>query len=850
MLSSYLFLIGHYGWVVGAVVFLVLVWQSIVIVGGTEIAVIERRWFGAKMPQGRVLALAGEIGIQARTLGPGLHFLIPFLYKTAKEPFTPIADSEVGVVESIDGDPVPAGRIFAHVVPGHNAFQDGEAFLTNGGQKGPQIQIVPPGTYRINPVLFTLKKASVLQVGENEIAIVSATDGDPIPPGRIFAHVVPGHNAFQDGEAFLKNGGQKGPQIEVLPPGTYRINPALFRVKKVPAVTVDEMEVGLIIATDGNPIPPGKIFAQVVGGHDGFQSGEAFLRNGGQKGPQIEVLPPGTYRINPELFIVRKVPVLVIEKGKIGVVTSMDGQPIPAGRLLAQKVEGHAAFENGQAFLSNGGQKGPQIDVLLPGTYRVNTDLFHVEIRDATVVPASRVGLITALDGEPLPEAEYVAKPVEHHDNYQNASGFLQAGGQRGPQFDVLKPGTYYVNPLIFKADLDDVAVVERGQVAVVVSNVGEEPPQVRAIVAEAAKQEGAAQGTDSYREIEERLNVGIERYVVAKGYRGIQEEVAGPGFYYLNRRAYMAYVVDTTNITIDWDDAKETRFNPLKVISRDGFEISVSVKVVIRVRPDQAPYMVAKIGSIENLILHVIHPMIDSSFRNQASSTSAMNFLQDRQEEQRKAEDRARAELDKYHVECVSVLICQINLPQDLMDTQTRKIIAQQQQAMYQDQQKAEQTRIATEKTRAEADQQKNLVEAEIGVKIAEQNKEKAIRFAEGEAESIRLRAEGEAKGIKARGEAEGAKILAMGEATARAYELQNRAVGTQGVTAIEIAKQIAAGNIKVTPDFLVQGSENVGGLLSAYLTKLVAPRTGPPAPEAVPGKGSLPDPAVPPGA
>jgi regulator of protease activity HflC (stomatin/prohibitin superfamily) len=370
--------------------------------------------------------------------------------------------------------------------------------------------------------------------------------------------------------------------------------------------------------------------------------------------------------------------------------------------------------------------------------------------------------------------------------------------------------------------------VVERGQVAVVVSNVGEEPVQVRKAIEETAKQENAVWGTEAYKEIENRLNVGIERYVVPKGFRGIQQEVAGPGFYYLNRRAYIVYIVDTTNITIDWDDSGSTRFDPLKVISRDGFEISVSVKVVIRIRPDQAPYMVAKIGSIENLILHVIHPMIDSSFRNQASSTSAMNFMQDRQDEQRKAEDRAKAELEKYHVECVSVLICQIALPQELMDTQTKKIIAQQQQAMYQDMQKAEQTRIATEKTHAEADQQKNLVEAEIGVKIAEQNKQKNIRFAEGEAESIRLRAEGEAKGIKAKGEAEGTKILAIGESTAKAYELQNKAVGQQGVTAIEIAKQIAAGNIKVTPDFLVQGGDNLGGLLSAFLTNIIAnPKT-----------------------
>ena len=197
---------------------------------------------------------------------------------------------------------------------------------------------------------------------------------------------------------------------------------------------------------------------------------------------------------------------------------------------------------------------------------------------------------------------------------------------------------------------------------------------------------------------------------------------------------------------------------------------------------------------------------------------------MQDRQEEQRKAEEHTHNELEKYHVECVSVLICQIKLPQELMDTQTMKIIAQQQLAMYEEQQKAEQKRIATEKTRSEAEMQRTLVEAEIGVKVAEQTKQKTIRFAEGEAESTRIRAEGEAKGIRAIGDADGSKILAIGEATAKAYELQNKAIGQQGVTAIEIAKQIAAGNIKVTPDFLIQGESNVGGLLAGFLTQQIA--------------------------
>ena len=658
-------------WFLGFLCFCIIVSKSVVLVGGMEIAVLERRWFGRNMPQGRVVALRSQVGIQARTLGPGLHFLIPFLYKATKSEFVEIGTGAVGLVESIDGNPIPPGKIFGREVTGHDAFQDGEAFLQNGGEKGPQIQILPPGKYRINPFLFSIS-------------------------------------------------------IE----------------------------------------------------------------------PTVE-----------------------IPQGKIGLVTAQDGAPIDTGRLLAKRVSGHSNFENGKNFLEAGGQKGPQIDILLPGTYRINTELFKIVVTDATVIEQGMVGLVTALDGVPLPEQEFVAKSVPGHSDFQNAQAFLDTGGQRGPQLDVLRPGTYYINPMLFQVSADNVAVVERGQVAVVVSNVGEEPTD------DVKKRLGASQAA--------HLEAGgnQETYVVPKGYRGIQEEVAGPGRYYLNRRAFIPYIVDTTNITIDWDEGKDTRFDPLRVISKDGFTIGVSVKVVVRVRPDQAPYMVAKVGSIDNLIVHVVHPMIDSSFRNQASATSAMNFMQDRQDEQKKAEDRARSELEKYHVECVSVLICQIALPQDLMDTQTKKIIAQQEQAQYTEQQKAEQARISTEKTRAEADQQQVLVASEINVKVAEQNRQATIKSAEAEGEALRLKAEGEAKGITAKGEAEGNKILAIGEATAKAFELQGKVIGGSGLTAIALAERIKDGQIKVTPDILVQGggSGELGGLLAAFLvnqmTKAVAP-------------------------
>jgi regulator of protease activity HflC (stomatin/prohibitin superfamily) len=361
----------------------------------------------------------------------------------------------------------------------------------------------------------------------------------------------------------------------------------------------------------------------------------------------------------------------------------------------------------------------------------------------------------------------------------------------------------------MFDVKLDNVAIVQRGEVAVLVSNVGKEPPDI-------------AQ--------EDRL-AGKERYVVPEGFRGIQAEVAGPGVYYLNRWAYIAYIIPTTNLTIDWadegmpsgaaDDDKSGRrlqlFNPLAVISREGFEMRVGVKVVIRVRPEQAPLMVAKIGSIENLIDHVVHPMIDSSFRNQASSSEAMNFMQDRADEQAKAEARTREELEKYHVECVSVLISQIILPQELMEIHTRRVIAAQQQEMYVEQQKSEEKRIDTENTRAKADKQIELVAAQIGVQVAEQTKQKTINEAEGRARAIELE-----------GEAEGKKIQAVGAATAEAYEKQVAAVGQLNLAGIEVTKAIAAAGLKITPDIMVGGGGGDGAaggsVFSAFIAQLLA--------------------------
>lgn len=199
---------------------------------------------------------------------------------------------------------------------------------------------------------------------------------------------------------------------------------------------------------------------------------------------------------------------------------------------------------------------------------------------------------------------------------------------------------------------------------------------------------------------------------------------------------------------------------------------------------------------------------------------------MQDRYEEQRKAEEHVVAELKKYYVECVSVLICQIKLPERLMQTLTDKVVASQQMSMFDAQQEAEGRRREMEKIKAQANLQPLLVKAEIDVQIANQQKQQSIILAEGKGQSTRLEQEGIAAGIKAVGLAEDEKIRAVGQATAEAYTKQADALGQQALSIIEVMKQISGGKVKITPDILVQGNQdgNVSGnVLSAFMGSMM---------------------------
>ena len=93
------------------IIFLMIVRRIFVNVDAREIAIKERRYLGAKMPPGRVVATEGEVGIQADVLKPGLHLIkYPFERLVRKVPLIEIGADEMGIIEAVDGEPMPPGR--------------------------------------------------------------------------------------------------------------------------------------------------------------------------------------------------------------------------------------------------------------------------------------------------------------------------------------------------------------------------------------------------------------------------------------------------------------------------------------------------------------------------------------------------------------------------------------------------------------------------------------------------------------------------------------------------------------------------------------------------------------------
>jgi uncharacterized membrane protein YqiK len=316
-----------------------------------RVGVVEKLWSGrGSVPEGRIMALSGEAGFQADVLRGGLHFgLWAWQYRIHKVGLVTVPQGKIGYVYARDGDPLSPSQTIGRVV-GCNNFQDARTFLLGDGkdegderlgQRGRQRAILREGVYAINLALFVVITEDLVyrlefqgrreleamlgwqnelkelfgfdpvviggpipiadplnperQIQVDTIGIVTVHDGPSLVPGEIIAPAVGTertdknfHNNYQDPEAFLRAGGNRGRQFVPLTDGTYFINRWFATVEPVPKTVVPIGYVGVIVSYYGR-------IGQDVSGIS-FRHGERVAE--GERGVLEKPLGPGKYAFN------------------------------------------------------------------------------------------------------------------------------------------------------------------------------------------------------------------------------------------------------------------------------------------------------------------------------------------------------------------------------------------------------------------------------------------------------------------------------------------------------------------------------------------------------------------------
>jgi hypothetical protein len=346
-------------------------------------------------------------------------------------------------------------------------------------------------------LLLLLILASIYSIGPTQIGLVRKRIGRKLP---------------DDNPVALK--GEAGYQAELLMPGLRFKFILIYAVTKHSWIQVPAGQIGVVIAQMGDSLPIGAksaIYKNVFGN---FSNLQVFLTNNGQKGVQRPVLPPGTLLpIHPVAFLVitkskvygipvskeylsqskdeslsfrafgleeSQLEVTLIEpvasqSGKIidmvGVVTTLDGQPLPPGDIasrlggyddvhaleqsgannskmieviLGSKNDQHNAYQDFQVFLSLGGRIGLQHDPLLYGAYTLNPFLVRVE----------KVPMLVVEQGEVAVVKSYVGLPTEDTSGSEFKFGSLVRPGHRGIWEEPLRTGKYPINPRIYQPEI------------------------------------------------------------------------------------------------------------------------------------------------------------------------------------------------------------------------------------------------------------------------------------------------------------------------------------------------------------------------------------------------------------
>ncbi|MFI5150324.1 MAG: SPFH domain-containing protein [Bacteroidia bacterium] len=275
---------------------------GVVIIPEDKIGLVTKKFvlFGEKksLPDGHIIAVEGEAGFQAQTLAPGIYFWKwIWQYEITLQALTVVPQGKIGLFVAKDGKELETGSILARKVE-CESFQNAEQFMHNGGRKGRQSAYITAGTYRINTFLFEILFTDMVNISENMVGIVTTLDGQPISEGNIAGKQIVNQDNFQNADAFLAGGGNKGLQPQVILAGSYYLNPWFVQVEQIKMMEIPIGYVGVVISYIGEE---GKDLSGVE-----FKHGNIVSK--GQKGVWAEPLGPGKYPINTFIMRVELVP--------------------------------------------------------------------------------------------------------------------------------------------------------------------------------------------------------------------------------------------------------------------------------------------------------------------------------------------------------------------------------------------------------------------------------------------------------------------------------------------------------------------------------------------------------------
>jgi uncharacterized membrane protein YqiK len=533
----------------------------------------------------------------------------------------------------------------------------------------------------------------------------------------------------------------------------------------------------------------------------------------GEAGFQPEVLRGGYHFFFPFQYRVHSQSLVTIPQGQIGYVFARDGAPLGPTQTLASNAR-TADFLDVRAFLSGGGQKGPQRTILREGTYAINTAQFVIITRDRihglmlnandgdlfdqmqTLIAArggfesvvikdsaDQIGIVTVHDGPAL-NADHIIAPevgtdqadaATFHNSFQDPEKFIAAGGRRGRQLQVLVEGSYYINRLFATVEMVAKTVIEVGHVGVVISYTGNDT---------------ADTSGDDYRHGE----------LVARGSRGVWSAPLLPGKYAFNTYAGKILMVPTTNFILKWESDTigqhkfDENLSEVSLITRDAFEPTLPLSVVVHIDYRKAPLVVQRFGDIKKLVEQTLDPMVSAYFKNIAQKKTLIELLQERSDIQQQAGEEMRAKFSAYNLEMQEVLIGTPRASdgnqqiEKVLQQLRERQVAEERVTTYEKQRIAAEGEKALREAEARANQQTAITQSELSIIVRENEGKAALRQATQQAEQTRTLAKAESERVRILGEGEAARMIALAAADAE------RITKTGLATAETIARQAEA--------------------------------------------------------